>query len=242
MGETDSYGHRSTGEVCLSKPAGNSVNQVAQRLSNEFGGCVPTPEGGLGAHGLGSGRPLDRPLINVGRESRQFSSDRLAQQAAQNRAAGLGQLADRKYPRLVQAPFCRRSDAPHQPDGKRVEKVALIAGSHDHETVRLGHLRRHLGEVLGASHADRQRESDLVAYASTDSRRYLSRCSEETEGAGNIEKCLIYGHPLHSRSEVMKDRHDFVAELLVTAELATDEEKIATKLAGPPPGHAARTP
>ena len=40
----------------------------------------------------------------------------------------------------------------------------------------------------------------------------------------------------------MKDRHDIVAELLVTAKVTTNEEQIATKLTGPPPGHAARTP
>ena len=37
----------------------------------------------------------------------------------------------------------------------------------------------------------------------------------------------------------MKDRHDIVAELLVTAEVAADEKEIAAELAGPPPGHAA---
>ena len=59
------------------------------------------------------------------------------------------------------------------------------------------------------------------------------------DGAGNIEECLIYRHPLDSRGEVMKDRHDIVAELLVAAEVATDEKEITAKLAGPPPGHAA---
>ena len=37
----------------------------------------------------------------------------------------------------------------------------------------------------------------------------------------------------------MKDGHDIVAELLVVAEVATDEEEITAKLAGPPPRHAA---
>ncbi len=37
----------------------------------------------------------------------------------------------------------------------------------------------------------------------------------------------------------MEDRHDVVAELLVAAEVAADEKKIAAELPGPPPGHAA---
>ena len=37
----------------------------------------------------------------------------------------------------------------------------------------------------------------------------------------------------------MKDRHNIVAELLIAAEMATDEKEIAAQLARPPPWHAA---
>ena len=37
----------------------------------------------------------------------------------------------------------------------------------------------------------------------------------------------------------MKDRHDIVAKLLISAEMATDEKEITAKLAGPPSRHAA---
>ena len=56
------------------------------------------------------------------------------------RTAGPGQLPDGGDPGLVEAPFCRWSDAPYQSDGKGIEKVALIARSDGDETVRLGHL------------------------------------------------------------------------------------------------------
>jgi len=59
------------------------------------------------------------------------------------------------------------------------------------------------------------------------------------DGAGYVEKCFIDRHALDSRGEVMKDGHDIVAELLVTAEVATDENEITAKLASPPPWHAA---
>jgi hypothetical protein len=93
--------------------------------------------------------------------------------------------------------------------------------------------------VLRAGYADRQWETDLVAYASADGSSYLSRCPEEADGAGNFEECLINRHPLDSRREVVKDRYDLVAKLLIAAEVATDETKITAKLAGTPPWHAA---
>jgi hypothetical protein len=58
------------------------------------------------------------------------------------------------------------------------------------------------------------------------------------DGARNIEECLIYRHPLDARGEVVEDRHDIVAKLLVAAEVATDEKEITAKLASPPPWHA----
>jgi hypothetical protein len=93
--------------------------------------------------------------------------------------------------------------------------------------------------VFRAGDANRQRETDFVADASADGSCYLGRCSEEMYGTSNIEERLIYRHPLDSRGEVVKDRDDIVAELLVTAEVATDEKEITAKLAGPPPWHAA---
>src|SRR5580698_4965724 len=96
--------------------------------------------------------------------------------------------------------------------------------------------------MFRAGHAHRQRKADLVADASTDGCRYLSWCSEEMHGTGNIEECFIDRHALDSRGEVVKDRHDVIPELLVAAKVATDEEEIATKLASSPPWHAAADP
>src|SRR6185437_3386985 len=93
--------------------------------------------------------------------------------------------------------------------------------------------------MLRAGDANGQRESDLLPHASANRYSDVSRCSEEMDGAGNIEECLIYRHALDSRGEVMKDGDDIVAELLVAVEVATDEQQITTELAGPPPWHAA---
>ena len=140
MREADPYGHCPAGQGCLSQAAGNSVSQVAERLSDQLWRCIPPSEGGLGTHGFRLGRCRHCPLVDVGREGGKSCPGRLAEQAAQDRAAGLGQLPDGRDPGLLEAPFCRGSDPPYQPDGKGVEKVALIARIHGDEAVRLGHL------------------------------------------------------------------------------------------------------
>ena len=84
------------------------------------------------------GSPL--PARRRGREGGQFCPGCVAEQIAQDRAAGLGQLPDGRDPGLLEAAFCRGSDAPYQPDGKGVEKVALLARIHGDEAVRLGYL------------------------------------------------------------------------------------------------------
>ena len=139
----------------------------------------------------------------------------------------------------MEATFCRGSDAPYQTDRKRVEKITLVLWGHSNDSVRFGHLRCNLGEVLGAGHANGQGEADLVANASADCYGDVCRRSEQMDGAGNVEECLIDRHPLNPGREVVKDRNDIIAKSLVAPEVATDEEEITTKLAGPPARHTA---
>jgi len=44
--------------------------------------------------------------------------------------------------------------------------------------------------------------------------------------ARNIEEGLVYRHAFDSRGEVVEDRHNIVAKLLVAAEVATDEQEV----------------
>ena len=141
-------------------------------------------------------------------------------------------------PGLVEASFRRGPDAPYQPDGKGVEEGALIGRVHRHQSVRLGHLRGHLGQVLGAGHADRQGQTDLVSHPSAEGGGDFGRRSEKVDGACHVEEGLVDRHPLDSRGEVMEHRHHLVAELLIAAEVAADEEEVAAELARPPAGHA----
>jgi hypothetical protein len=50
---------------------------------------------------------------------------------------------------------------------------------------------------------------------------------------------LVDGYPLDQRGEVVEHGDRGVAQPLVLAEMAADEDQVRTQLAGAPPGHAA---
>ena len=152
--ETNSHGHPPTRQARPSQAPGNSVGQVAERFSEKLGGDIAPSDGGLSTHGLRTGKWRHYPLVDVDRQSRQFRSGLLAEQTSKDWAAYLGQLPDGVDARIVEATFCRRSDAPYQTDRKRVEKITLVLWGHSNDSVRFGHLRCNLGEVLGAGHAN----------------------------------------------------------------------------------------
>src|SRR5271168_1256014 len=122
MDETNPYGHRPSGHIRLTEATGHSVGQVTERLADQFrSGLAPT-ERGLGAHGFGSGRSLHRAGVDIAGKRQELGTGRLAEQPPQNRASGVGELADGMDASLVEASLCRGSDAPYQSDGKRFEE------------------------------------------------------------------------------------------------------------------------
>ena len=92
--------------------------------------------------------------------------------------------------------------------------------------------------MFRAGHANRQRETDLGADASSDGSRYVGWLSVEADGAGDVEERFVDRDPFDSRGEVVEDGHHIVAKPLVAVEVATDEKEITAKLTGPPTGHA----
>ena len=57
------------------------------------------------------------------------------------------------------------ADAPHQLNGQGMQEFNLPCRIDDEQPVRLGHLRRDLGEMFGASKADRNRQTKFRAHA-----------------------------------------------------------------------------
>ena len=66
-------------------------------------------------------------------------------------------------------------DAPEPLDRQRVEERQLAVGRHDEQAVGLGHAARHLGEELGARHADGDRQPDLLEHLAPQPRGDLRR-------------------------------------------------------------------
>ena len=68
-------------------------------------------------------------------------------------------LADGRDAAIVELCGGHRPDAPEPLDRERVEEGRLAVGRHDQQTVGLGDPARHLGEELGAGHADGDRQT-----------------------------------------------------------------------------------
>ena len=81
-------------------------------------------------------------------------------------------------------------------------------------------------------------QPDLVTHPLAHGSGNLCRCSEEVDGAGDVKEGLVDGYPLDPRGEVVEHGHHLVAEFLVAAEMAADEEELPAELASPPTGHA----
>src|ERR1700719_4179248 len=101
MDETDPYGHRPSGQICLSEATGHSVSQVAERLPDQLGSGLAASERGLSAHGFGPSWRLHRAGVDIGGKLRQLGTGRLAEQPPQDRTSRVGQLSDRMDPGLV---------------------------------------------------------------------------------------------------------------------------------------------
>lgn len=108
-----------------------------------------------------------------------------------------------------------------------------------HQPVGLGHLRGDLGQMLGARHADRDRQAELGAHAAADRAGDLGRRAEQTGAAGDVGKRLVDGNPLDHRREIAEHLNSRIAQPLVVLEMAADENQPGAELTCAPPRHAA---
>ncbi len=143
-------------------------------------------------------------------------------------------------PRRGEAKLGRRPNTPHQPNRQRIEELPLTIGIDHNQPVRLGHLRRDLGQVFGAGGTHRDRKAHLVAHPGPNRRRDLSGWSEQPPRATDVQERLVDRDPLHHGRVLTEDRHDPIAQSLVLLEVSRDEHQVGAGLAGPPPGHPTR--
>ena len=83
-------------------------------------------------------------------------------------AGSRGHLAHRGQAAGVQLGRRLGPDTPEPLDGQRVEERRLAVGRHHQQAVGLGPRARHLGEELGAGHADGDGEAHLVAHGAAE--------------------------------------------------------------------------
>ena len=132
-----------------------------------------------------------------------------------------------------------RPDAPHQADRQVVQKRQLGRRVDDHEPVGLCDLRGDLGQMLGARHADRDRQAEFVAHPPPDRSRDLFRRAEQMRAAGDVGKGLVDRNALDQRREIAEHANRGVAEPLVLLEMPADEDQLRAEFPGAPPRHAA---
>ena len=92
--------------------------------------------------------------------------------------------------------------------------------------------------MLGAGHADRNGQPDLVAHPLPDGLGDGRRRAEQVRRAGDVEERFVDRDALDQGSEVAQHVDDLIAQALVLAEVAADEPQRGAQRAGLSPGHA----
>src|SRR5262245_51520269 len=96
--------------------------------------------------------------------------------------------------------------------------------------------------MLGARHADRDRQSEFFAHAASDRPRNVGRRAEEMGAARDVGKGLVDGEAFDERREVAQYLDRGIAQALVILEMAADENELRTEFARLPSRHAAADP
>ena len=135
-----------------------------------------------------------------------------------------------------------RTDAPHEADREGVEEGSFLSRLDHHQTVRFGHLRGHLRQVLRPRGSDRDRQADLGPYPFADPGTDHGGRTEQVGRPGYVKECLVDRDPLDRGCELVKHLHDGIGQALVLVEVAPDESQGRAQLPGPPAGHPAGHP
>ena len=120
-----------------------------------------------------------------------------------------------------------------------MQELQLRGGIDDHQPVGLGHLRGDFRQMFRACYADRDRQAEFRPHAPPDRARNLGRRTEEMGAARDIGKGLVDGDPLHQRREVTQHLDSGIAQALILAEMAADENELRAELARAASRHAA---
>src|SRR5262249_8934385 len=122
------------------------------------------------------------------------------------------------------------------------KEIELGLGIDHYQPVGLGHLRGNFCEVLGARHANRDRETQFRPHAAANRCCYFGWRPEEMDRARDIGKSLVHRDPLDDGREITQSLYGGVPEPWVALEPAFEKGELRTKLARQPTRHPAADP
>src|SRR4029450_12866780 len=221
------------------KSTGDPIGKMTQRGSKYFLFSRLPSERRLGSGRLRSAVSLDFPRVAVPSQRCKLLSNRATDHPFERPSRHLCQLADGMDTNLGQARLGGRTYSPHQLDRKIVKEMQFGFGVDDHQAVGFGHLRGNLREMLGAGHANRDWKTNLDSHTAPYRGCNLGRRAEKMGATRYIGEGFVGGDSFDQRREIIKHVDGGIAKPLVVLEMTTDEDQLRTKLARPPPRHAA---
>ena len=130
-----------------------------------------------------------------------------------------------------------RADPPEPLDRQRVQELLLAVRRHPQQAVGLADGAGHLGEVLGAGDADRDRQPDLVAHPSPQRRADRLGIPDQPAQPADVEERLVDRDALDQRRGVVEDLEDRAARLDVRREARRHHERVRAQPLRLPPAH-----
>jgi hypothetical protein len=110
-----------------------------------------------------------------------------------------------------------------------MQEVELAARRHDQQPIRLGNRAGHLGEELGAGHADRDRETHLLADPVPQSRGDLGCRARDPIEPARVEKRLVDRERLDHGSGLLEDAEHGLARLGVGRHPRRHDDRVGTQ-------------
>ena len=225
--EPHPHGDGASGALAGPQAGGHPVGEVAERDPQDVVGGEPAAEGGLGTD---RGRRAGRCRCGGGRRSRRASRAwRPRPRRADGAAARAGRWPARRWRGCRRRPACASvtGPTPHRSrTGRGSRKACSVPASTTTRPSGLATCEATLARCLVVA-----TPTEMGSPSSSRTRRahgggHLRRRAEEVDRAADVGEGLVDGDALDERREVAQHVDGGVAEALVLAEVAADEDAV----------------
>jgi hypothetical protein len=148
-----------------------------------------------------------------------------------------GDVADRVDLPLAQLGRGDRADAPEPLDRQRVQERQLLVRRDHQQSVRFADAAGHLGQELGASHPDRDRQTGLFAHLGAQPGRDVAGRAAQPAEPADLEERLVDRDALDERGGVAEDLEDRLAGRRVGGHPGRHHDRLWTERPGLPDPH-----